>query len=199
MARSIRLTGATILLALVLAVLAGCEGLRYVQTLPEAKDFHPARVAVLPVEIGINKDAEDVADRIVTESVIRSKFFREVRTVSDVRKDMEANETLKKAVQDYVTKLMTVHFSDPDLSAKIGETVSVDAFVITEVDFWEYTTLAGDSVARIGMGMTMVEAATGKIMWRGGHQVVETYKYFKPELVDVGKRVVRKLMDEMPH
>jgi len=39
-----------------------------------------------------------------------------------------ANEELNKAMTEYLAKLQTVNFSDPNLSRKIGELLNVDAF-----------------------------------------------------------------------
>ena len=33
-------------------MLVGCGGLRYAQVAPEAKDFHPQKIGVLPVDVG---------------------------------------------------------------------------------------------------------------------------------------------------
>ena len=100
---------------------------------------------------------------------------------------------------DYVSKLMTVSFSDPDLSSKMGSSFRVDALLISNLDFWEYTTLGENKVARVGLGMTLVEANTGAVIWSARHDVQEKYRWWRPELVKVAKKMVGQMIDKMPH
>ena len=52
-----RNSAAALVAATVLAawLIAGCEGLRFVQTADEAKDFHPKTIGVLPADVGPNR------------------------------------------------------------------------------------------------------------------------------------------------
>jgi len=102
-------------------------------------------------------------------------------------------------VTGYVSKLVTVSFSDPDLSSKMGSSLRVDALLISNLDFWEYTTLGENKLARVGMGMTLVEASTGAVIWNARHEVQEKYRWWRPELVKVAKKMVDQMIDKMPH
>lgn len=180
-------------------VLAGCEGLRLVQTAEEAKDFHPKSIGVLPVDVGIYKDAQGKVDGIITEVLVGTKWYTTVIGGEEIRKRIEANEVLRKSVDVYLAKLRELNFSDPELCKVIAELCGIEAILIPTVDVWEYTMLAGDKIARVGISMRLVDTRSGKTMWKAGHQVTEEYRFLKPELTGMGRSMIRKMVDRMPH
>ena len=188
-----------ILAVWVIWLIAGCENLRLVQTADEAKDFHPKTIGVLPSDTGIYKDAEGKIDDIITDVLVRTKWFQTVVGGEDIRKQIEANPELKKSVDIYVAKLRELNFSDPELCKVISELCGIEAILIPTVDVWEYTMLGGDKIARVGISMKLVDTKTGKTMWRAGHLVSEEYRFLKPELTSMGRSMVRKMIDRMPH
>jgi hypothetical protein len=95
--------------------------------------------------------------------------------------------------------LQTLDFSDPDLSKKIGELAKVDAFLLVSVDEWGYTVQKDEKVAKVGMTMKLYEASTGKLMWKAGHAITESYMFFKPDLPKVASDVIREMIVFMPH
>jgi len=96
-------------------------------------------------------------------------------------------------------KLKTINISDPALSRKIGEVTKSEAFFVINVDFWSYTREDGDKVGKVGLGIKMVESSTGRIMWKAGHHLSESYWMVKPDLPDIAKELVKKMIEEMPH
>jgi len=180
-------------------VLAGCEGLRFVQTAEEAKDFHPKSIGVLPADVGIYKDAQGKVDGIITEVLVGTKWYTTVIGGEEIRKRIEANEVLRKSVDIYLAKLRELNFSDPELCKVIAEFCGIEAILIPTVDVWEYTMLAGDKIARVGISMRLVDTRSGKTMWKAGHQVTEEYRFLKPELTGTGRSMIRKMVDRMPH
>ena len=180
-------------------VLAGCEGLRLVQTAEEAKDFHPKSIGVLPVDVGIYKDAQGKVDGIITEVLVGTKWYTTVIGGEEIRKRIEANEELRKSVDVYLAKLRELSFSDPELCKVIAELCGIEAVLIPTVDVWEYTMLGGDKIARVGISLRLVDTKSGKTMWKAGHQVTEEYRFLKPELTSLGRSMVRKMVDRMPH
>ncbi|MCK7467272.1 MAG: hypothetical protein MZU91_03365 [Desulfosudis oleivorans] len=80
------------------------------------------------------------------------------------------------------------------MSKKIGELANVDAFLLVSVDEWEYTVEKDEKVAKVGMTMQLYEASTGKLMWKAGHDITESYILIKPELPKVARDVVRKMI-----
>lgn len=188
-----------ILTVWVIWLIAGCENLRLVQTADEAKDFHPKTIGVLPADAGIYKDAEGKIDDIITDVLVRTKWFQAVVGGEDIRKQIEANPELKKSIDVYVAKLRELNFSDPELCKVISELCGIEAILIPTVDVWEYTMLGGDKIARVGISMKLVDTKTGKTIWRAGHLVSEEYRFLKPELTSMGRSMVRKMIDRMPH
>ncbi|NTW77300.1 MAG: hypothetical protein HGB33_05915 [Syntrophaceae bacterium] len=187
-------------LIMLIISLAACGGLRFSQVSPEAKDFHPQRIAVFPVEIGGNsEEAKGAVEKIVAGVLADKKWFSNITDAESLNRELPANEELRKTMADYLSKLRTVNFSDPELSKKIGEITNTDAFLMVSVDIWSYTMEKEDKVAKVSLGMKLYEAATGKLMWKAGHQIAKSYILIKPDLPDVARDVVEKMVVYMPH
>lgn len=190
-----------ILMIFVLTTIA-CSGLRFSQLAPEAQDFHPQNVAVFPVEM-LNyeeaKGSRGVVEQIVAGSLVEKKWFANVMDTESLNGEILANEELNEVMTEYISKLKTVNFSDPNLSKKIGELAKVDAFLLVSVDEWDYTVERDEKVAKVGMTMKLYEASTGKLMWKAGHDITQNYKFFKPDLPKVAGDVIREMIVFMPH
>lgn len=197
--RRISVTVLAALAVFIVLSVAGCEGLRFVQTADEAKNFHPKSIGVLPANVGIYKDAEGKIDAIITEVLVKTKWFKTVIGGEEIRKRIETNEELKKSVEVYLEKLRELNYSDPELCKVISELCGIEAILIPTVDTWEYTMLSGDKIARVGLSMKLIDTATGKTMWRAGHLVTEEYRFLKPELTGMALSMSRKMIDQMPH
>jgi len=180
-------------------VLSGCAGLRYSQVAPEAKNFHPRRIGVLPVDVGTYEEARGIIDQVIAGVLVGKKWFADVVAADTINNQLQSNEELRKAVIDYLAKLKTVNFSDPELSKKIGELSQIDAFLVVNVDYWNYTKENEKKLAKVGVGIKMVEARTGKIPWKAGHHLSEDYRIFKPALPDVARDLFEKMVSYMPH
>ncbi len=185
--------------AFALMVLGGCGDLQYVKTTPEAKHFHPKSIGVLPVEVGINTEAKGVIDKVIADDLMKRRWLEKVLASPAIQEELSKDEVLRKAMTDYVSKLMTVSFSDPELSSRMGSAFRVDALLVSDLDFWEYTTHGENKVARVGLALTLVEAGTGAVIWSARHEVQEKYRWWRPELVNVAKKIVDQMIDRMPH
>jgi PBP1b-binding outer membrane lipoprotein LpoB len=126
------------------------------------------------------------------------KWFSDIVDAESLNRQLSANEELRKAMIDYLSKLRTVNFSDPELSKVIGKLTNVDAFLLVSVDTWNYTVEKGDKVAKVSLGMKLYEASTGKIMWKSGHQIADSYMLIKPGLPKVAREVVSEMVGYMP-
>jgi hypothetical protein len=188
--------GATVLSFL---LILGCGGLRYSQLALEAKDFSPKKVGVLPANVGTYEESRGVIDDIIASELVRRKWFQDVVAADSISRQLQANEDLRKAVMEYVAKLKAVNFSDPELSKRIGELSQVEAFLVVNVDYWQYTMEDREKLAKVGMDIKMIDANTGIIMWKASHHETETYKWIKPELSKVAKKLAAVMIDEMPH
>lgn len=181
-------------------MLFGCAGIRYSEVAPEAKGFHPRQIGVLPVDVGTYEDARGVIDRIVADVLIDKEWFTSVVAAEAIGKQVPPGEDIKKLVFDYIVKLKTVSYSDPEMSKKIGELLKVDAFLVVNLIYWNYTkTIEDDNVAKVEADIKMINANTGQILWKAHHYVAEEYKYFKPQLRSVAKTLIKKMIREMPH
>jgi hypothetical protein len=187
-----------ILLFFVSTIIA-CGGLRYSQLDPAAKDFHPKTIAIFPViDVGTYEEARGNVEQIAAGVLIEKKWFADVKDAASLSRQIQANDELRKAMTDYLTKFRLLNFSDPDLSRKIGDLANVDAFLLLSVDSWNYAVENKDKVAKVSIGMKFFEASTGKIMWNAGHHIAETYILIKPDLPNVARSVVRDMVGSMP-
>jgi hypothetical protein len=181
-------------------VLSACGGLRFSQVSPEAKDFHPQKIAIFPVEVvGNYEEARGSVEQVVAGVLAEKKWFSDIVDAGSLNRQIMANEELRKTIMDYLSKLRTVNYSDEEMSKKIGELVKVDAFLMVSVDTWSYTVEKTDKVAKVSLGMQLYEAATGKIMWKANHQIMDSYMLIKPDLSKVARDVAKEMVGYMPH
>ncbi|MCX5839139.1 MAG: hypothetical protein NTW71_11575 [Deltaproteobacteria bacterium] len=183
---------------LALFLLSACGGLRYSQVAREAKDFHPQKVAVLPADVGTYEEARGIVEQIVAGVLVDKKWFTDVVDAATIVNQLQSNEDYRRTVLDYLVKLKTINVSDSNLSKKIGETSQVDAFIVINVDFWNYTRENDKKFGKVGLGIKMVEASTGRIMWKAGHHEAESYMLFRPDLADVAEDLIKTMVGEMP-
>ena len=183
---------------LLVLMLSGCGGLRYSQVAPEAKDFHHRRIGVLPVDVGTYEEARGIIDQVIAGVLVDKKWFADVVAADTINNQLHVNEELRTVVMDYLAKLKTVNFSDPELSKKIGELSRIDAFLVVNVDYWNYTVENEKKLAKVGIGIKMVEASTGNILWKAGHHIAEDYLLFKPALPGVARDLFKKMAGYMP-
>jgi hypothetical protein len=183
---------------LVLFLLSACGGLRYSQVAPEAKDFHPKKVAILPADVGMYEEARGNVEQIFAGVLVDKKWFMDVVDATTIGNQLQSNEEYRRAALDYLVKLKTINASDRGLSKKIGEISQVDAFFVINVDFWNYTKENDKKLGKVGLGIKMIEASTGKIMWKAGHHEAESYMLIKPDLANIAKDLIKTMVGEMP-
>jgi hypothetical protein len=192
-------TGITAAIALLFLGILGCGGLRYSEVSPEARDFHPRRVAVLPADTRAFAGAKGDVDRLVAEVLSEQKWFDAVVGGEAIERRIASDETFRQVVTDYLAKLGNVNFSDPALSGRLGELTGAEAFLLVRVDYWNYTTEADDKIGKVGLTVRMVEAKTGKILWTAVHHRISKYVIIKPDLPDVARALIREMIGYMPH
>lgn len=186
---------------LVIAVLSviACGGLRYSQLDPAAKDYHPQRIAIFPADVGTYEEARSHIEQIVPGVLMDKKWFADITDTASLHRQIQANEELRKITTEYLSKLQTLNYSDPILSNRIGVMTKTDAFLLVAVDYWNYTVEKDKKLAKVSIGFKLIDAATGKIMWKAGHHLGESYMLIKPELANVARSVVKDMVSEMPH
>jgi hypothetical protein len=187
------------LAALLTFVLCGCGGIRFSQTAPEAGDFHPRSIALLSLDGGGYGESLVTLDRIITGELTDKGWFSNILSFQNIQGRIKEDEAFRKAVSAYLAKLKAVNFSDSELSRKIGDLAKVDAFLLVDVDYWYYTKEADKNLAKVGLGMKMINAGTGSLIWKAGHHLAPDYVFLKPELSAVAGDVVKQMLREMPH
>jgi hypothetical protein len=183
---------------LLLLALVGCGGLRYSRVAPEAKDFHAKRIAVLPADTRTFGESKGDIDRLFAEVLSQKKWFDAVVGGEAISGRMVSDATFRQAVTDYQAKLANVSFSDPELSAKIGEMTGTEAFFVVRVDYWNYTTQDDKKVAKVSLTVTLIEAKTGNTIWTAGHSRISDYVIIKPDLPDVARDLISEMIGHMP-
>lgn len=184
---------------LLIPVLGGCGGIRFSQVAPEAKDFHPRSVALLSLDVGGYEDAREVVDGIIAGELAGKNWFHTVVSAQKFQNLLQGSEDLRKAAADYLAKLKMVNFSDPELSREIGKMAGIDVFVVVSVDYWYYTKEGDKNIAKVGLGIRMINADTGALIWKAGHYLVVDYVFMKPDLSSVARDVVKQMIRFMPH
>lgn len=183
---------------LLILMLGGCGGIRFSQTAPEAEGFHPQTLGLLALDVVGVEESRDVLDRIIAGELSDERQYKSFLSYQMMQRLLQENESLRKTTTAYLAKLKAVNFSDSDLSKKIGELAGVDAFLLINVDYWYYTQEADKNVAKVGLSMKLINAATGVVIWKAGHDLAEKYVIMKPELSSVARDVVRQMLKAMP-
>jgi hypothetical protein len=192
--------GGTVVLALLFLSIPGCGGgLRYSQAEPEAKDFHPRRVAVLPAETTAFPEAKGAIDLLFAEVLRERKWFTAVVGGEEIGRRLKTEAELRQVTEDYLAKREKVSFSDPALSGRIGALTDAEALLFVRVDYWNYTTENDKKVGKVSLSITMIEAQTGKTLWTALHQRISDYMIIKPALRDVARVLIREMIGYMPH
>ena len=192
-------TWKTVLSVILLTGILGCGGLRYSEVSPEARDFHPRRIAVLPVDSTAFPEAKGDVDRLFADVLSELKWFDTVIGGEAVGRRMGSDEGFRQVVTDYLAKLANVSFSDPALSGRFGELAGVEAFLLVRVDYWNYTTENDKKIAKISLSVRLIEARTGKTVWTAFHHRISDYLILKPDLPDVARDLIREMVGHMPH
>ena len=188
----------SVVLMAALSVLA-CGGLRYSQLDPAAESYHPGRIAVFPADVGPHKEASPAVEQIAAEVLIEKKWFKSVVSAESLVSRTSSDKELGKALAEYLSKLQTLSYSDPALSRKIGELIEADAFLLIAVDYWSYYIKKDKNLGKVSLGVRLIDAPSGKILWKAGHDKEESYTFLKPELSVIARSVFKTMVGKMPH
>lgn len=183
----------------ILMGLFGCAGLNYSQISPDAGDFHPKTIAILPATVGGYEAARDVVDTVVSDNLAKSGWYDKVADTAAIKTQITNSAELAKDIEGYMHKLNTIGISDPSLSSKIRNALQADALVLTYVTSWGYGRMEGNKIARIGLGIRLVDASKGTIIWKANHELIKDYWFVKPDLNKVANELMGIFLKEMPH
>lgn len=189
-----------VVVVLLCVAFSACGELRFSRVAPEIDEFHPETIGILPVDTGVYKEeAGGDADGLITDVVEGKRWFSTVVSPRKIAELMERDDRLRDTVTEYLAKLKTVHFSDPELSRYIGKACDVEALLVVGVDFWNYTSQGNDQLVKAGFSMNLVAAQTGEVMWKANHFDTEDYRWFKPDLTAFARDVAKDMISHMPH
>lgn len=185
--------------AILIVGLLACGGLRYSQLSPEAKDFHPKGILVLPAEATAFGEAKADIDRLFEEVLKEKGWFTGIVGGEQIARRLSTDAELRQTVAEYLAKRDKVNFSDPELSGRIAALTGTEAILLVQVNYWNYTVEDDTKMAKVSLGITMIEAKTGKTIWTAVHQRVSDYLLIKPALPDVARGLIREMIGYMPH
>jgi hypothetical protein len=191
-------TWKTVISVVLLTGILGCGGLRYSDVSPEARDFHPRRIAVLPADSAAFPEAKGDIDRLFSEALSERKWFDGVIGGEAISRRMGSDQGFRQVVTDYLAKLASVSFSDPALSGRFGEMTGAEAFFLVRVDYWNHTTENDKKIGKVSLSVRFIEARTGKTLWTAFHHRISDYLILKPDLPDVAKDLIREMIGYMP-
>jgi hypothetical protein len=191
-------TGITAVITILCLGILGCGGLRFSEISPDARDFHPRRIAVLPADTTAFAEAKGVVDRLFAEALIERQWFSDVVGGESFGRRLESDEAFRKVVAGYLAKRANVSFSDPELSGRIGELTGAEAFLLVRVDYWNYTTENDKKLAKVSLSITMIQAKSGKVLWVASHHKISEYLIIRPDLPNVAKDLIREMIGYMP-
>lgn len=185
------------LLGIGILVLTGCGGLQEMWEGPTAATFRPKTIAVLPSMVGGYEGAREASQQVLIGALGKAKRYETVANADQVAGAFAAKEA-SDLLAAYYSKLDTTGQSDPGMATKLGQLVQADALLIPKVNNWEYGRAEGDSFGKVGLGLRLVDASNGALVWKGRHDKVKTYMVFKPALKDIAEDLAETLVKYMP-
>ncbi len=185
------------LLGLGLLVLTGCGGLQEVWEGPSAATFKPKTIAVLPPMVGAYEGARESSQAVLVSVLSKSGRYESVVNPDQVNGAFSAKEA-SDLLAAYYSKLDTTGQSDAVMAMKLGQLVQAEALLVPKINNWEYGRAEGDSFGKVGMGVRLIDATTGGIIWKGRHDKVKTYMMFKPSLKDIAEDLAEYIVKYMP-
>ena len=188
-----------VLFLLVALSLASCASINFSQLGPEAKDFHPKTIAVLPATVGEHEPARDIVDTIVSQSFVKTGWYDNIADAVTIKTQLTNSPELAKNIGNYIQQLNTLGVSDPALTTKLREALQTDALFLVYVTSWGHGRLEGNKVARVGLGVRLIDASKGTVMWKANHELIEEYWVIKPTLDKMAEELMALLLKEMPH
>lgn len=180
-----------------LLVLTGCGGLQEVWEGPSAATFKPKTVAVLPSMVGGYEGAREASQQVLVSALGKTRRYETVISPDQVNGAFAAKEA-SDLLAAYYSKLDTTGQSDPGMAIKLGQLVQADALLIPKVNNWEYGRAEGDSFGKVGLGLRLVDASNGALVWKARHDKVKSYMVFKPALKDIAEDLAQTMVKQMP-
>jgi PBP1b-binding outer membrane lipoprotein LpoB len=184
-------------LGVLLVTLTGCGGLQEMWEGPTAESFRPKTIAVLPPMVGAYEGAREASQAVLISVLGKSGRYQMIAGLDSVNGAF-SNKEASDLLAAYYSKLETTGQSDKDMAVKIGQLVQAEAILVPKVNNWEYGRAEGDSFGKVGLGLRLIDASTGGIVWKGRHEKVKTYMVFKPALKDIAEDLSEYMVKYLP-
>ncbi|MFQ5580872.1 MAG: hypothetical protein ACE5FZ_09685 [Nitrospiria bacterium] len=184
---------------LTIVFIVGCGGLNFSQISPEARNFHPKTIAILPATVGQYESARDVVDVAASKNLANRGWFDNVIDVTSIKAQTSRTPELANDLSAYIQRINTLGISDSEMAKRLHNRLKADALFLTYITSWGYGRMEGNKVGRVGLGLKLVDASKGTIIWKANHELTEDYLLFKPKLDNIADDVLEVLLDEMPH
>lgn len=181
-----------------MAFIAGCGGINFSQVSPEAKGFSPGTIAVLPATVGEHESSRSIIDDAVSRKLLQTGAFENIVDSASIKNQLAGSTELAASMEGYIQRLNTLGISDANVAMKLKDALHADAFFLTYVSSWEYGRQEGNKVARVGIGIKLINASNGNVIWKANHELVEEYLMIRPDLGKLSEELLAAILKEMP-
>jgi len=141
------------------------RGLRYSQVAPNQRIFIQIRYRGSAATWEPTEEARWGIDQIIANELVNRKWFdaRWFRRVPFSTGNYKSNADLEILGSSIIRPSSSVNFSDPEDQQKDWrDGKNRCLFWLSNVDYWNYTMENKDKIAKVGMGINMVDANTGQ-------------------------------------
>jgi hypothetical protein len=180
------------------ALLAGCGGLQDVWEGPGAQSFRPSSIAVLPPIVGSFDESREPAQEVVTNALKKSARYTQVLGPDEVNGPLAASKEAREALTSYLSGIETSGVSDKGAAAILAQALKADALMVVKVTSWEYARSEGDKVAKVALGLRLIDSKQGAIVWKARHTNTTSYMFFKPSLKDLAADLSEDMIKHIP-
>jgi hypothetical protein len=185
-------------LFMAMLTLAGCGGLQDMWEGPAAQSFKAKSIAILPPDVGIYDGAREEVQEILVAVLSKDGRYDKVLPHEQVIDTFQTNKEAFDALVALNAKLQTTGQPDKEAAQKIGKALGADALLVVRVNAWEYVRKEGDNLAKIGLGLRLIDTSNGALIWRARHERASSYMFFRPPLKDVARDLAEEMARHLP-
>ncbi|MGQ0810718.1 MAG: hypothetical protein ACT4OO_05775 [Nitrospiraceae bacterium] len=179
-------------------LLSGCGGIQETWEGPAAKSFHPRAIAILPPMASQYDGAREDVQDVLAASLAKIGKFERVVSPDQATEVFQGSKEAFDALVFYFSRLETTGHSDKDLATKLGKAMNADALLVVRINAWEYVRKEGDNLGRVGLGLRLVDASNGAVVWKARHEKARSYIFFRPNLKEIAVELSDEMIKYMP-